>query len=97
MRKQYLHLYAYPCDSCSGPVVVGSVAVRENEISRETGVKAVGAICLSCGRRPDKPADPARIRHFPTAGWDQIVASDDRVPTGANSEALDRAPLVGTR
>ena len=34
MRKQYLHLSAYACDLCAGPVIAGSVAVRENEISR---------------------------------------------------------------
>ena len=31
MRKQYLHLSAYSCERCSGPVVAGSLAVRESE------------------------------------------------------------------
>lgn len=39
MKKQYLYLYAYPCDRCKGPVVNGSVAVRENEISKETDIR----------------------------------------------------------
>jgi len=30
MRKQSLHLSAYPCDSCAGPVVAGWLAVREH-------------------------------------------------------------------
>ena len=51
MRKQYLHLSAYPCDACAGPVIAGSLAVRENEISKETDIRPVGAICLSCGHR----------------------------------------------
>ncbi len=51
MRTHYLHLSAYSCDNCGGPVVAGSIAVRENEISKETDVREVGAICLSCGHR----------------------------------------------
>jgi hypothetical protein len=54
MRKQYLHLSAYPCDGCGGPVVAGSLAVRENEISKATEIKEVGVICLSCGHRQGK-------------------------------------------
>ena len=38
MRRQYLHLSAYPCDGCAGPVIAGSLAVRENEISKETDI-----------------------------------------------------------
>jgi hypothetical protein len=40
MKKQYLHLSAYSCDNCRGPVVSGSLAVRENEISKETDIQA---------------------------------------------------------
>jgi hypothetical protein len=40
MRKQYLHLSVYSCDQCDGPVVTGSLAVRENEISKETDIRA---------------------------------------------------------
>jgi DNA-directed RNA polymerase subunit RPC12/RpoP len=54
MRKQYLHLSAYSCERCSGPVVAGSLAFRESEISKETEIKQVGAICLSCGHRQGK-------------------------------------------
>ena len=45
MRKQYLPFSAYSCDRCSGPVVAGSLAVRENEISKETDIRQVGAVC----------------------------------------------------
>jgi hypothetical protein len=30
MKRQYLHLSAYQCDKCEGPVISGSIAVREN-------------------------------------------------------------------
>jgi hypothetical protein len=42
MRKQYLHLCAYSCGICHGPVVSASLAVRENAISKETDVRQVG-------------------------------------------------------
>jgi hypothetical protein len=44
MRKQYLHLSAYSCERCSGPVVAGALTLRENEISKQTEIKQVGAI-----------------------------------------------------
>lgn len=93
MRKQFLHLSVYLCNNCSGPVVAGSVAVRENEISRETGFKDVGAICLSCGRRPDQEIEPAQIRHFPPVGWDPSGTIDSRSLTNAYVKALDRVPV----
>jgi len=69
MRKQYLHLSAYSCDKCSGPVVSGSLAVRENEISRETEITQVGAVCLSCGHRQLKATEPERARQFFPTEW----------------------------
>lgn len=76
MSKQYLHLSAFPCDLCAGPVVAGWVAVRENAISRETGVRHVGSICLTCGHRQDMTTGPVRVRHFPPAEWEPVPAVD---------------------
>jgi hypothetical protein len=69
MRRQYLHLCAYSCDKCNGPVISGSLAVRENEISKETCIRELGAICLSCGHRQYKPAEAASMRQFPPVEW----------------------------
>lgn len=69
MRKQYLHLSAYACESCNGPVVAGTLAVRENEISKETDIRPVGAVCLSCGHRQTKAIGQAVTRVFPPAEW----------------------------
>ena len=69
MSKHYLHLSAYSCDQCAGPVVAGSTAVRENEISRETDIHAVGAICLTCGHRQSKATEPGVTRNFPPSLW----------------------------
>ena len=70
MKKQYLHLSAYSCDQCTGPVISGSTAVREDEISRETDIREVGAICLSCGYRQSKATEPGLTRAFPPTLWE---------------------------
>jgi hypothetical protein len=91
MKKQYLHLSAYPCDACAGPVVAGSLGVRENEISRETDIRQVGAICLSCGHRQCAATEPARARHLMPMEWtpaDPVKASS---LTNALVEALHGA------
>ena len=74
MRKQYLHLSAYPCDTCTGPVIAGSLAVRESEISKETDIRQLGAICLSCGHRQGNVIESARARHLLPVEWDSAGA-----------------------
>ena len=77
MRKQYLHLSAYSCDRCDGPVVAGSLAVRENEISKETDIRQVGAICLSCGHRQGKGTETRDVRNLPPVPWEFTKARDE--------------------
>jgi hypothetical protein len=92
VRRHYLHLCAYPCDTCAGPVIAGSTAVRENEISKETDIQRVGTpICLSCGHRQEKPTEPARARHLLPIAWEPAGLIDDRLPTAAFVEELSRA------
>jgi hypothetical protein len=74
MRRQYLHVSAYSCDMCQGPVVSGWTTVRENEISKETDIRDVGAICLSCGHRQSRATDPGVTRDFPPVQWDATNA-----------------------
>jgi hypothetical protein len=92
MKKHYLHLSAYPCDNCAGPVIAGSTAVRENEISRETDVQKLGMpVCLSCGHRQEAATEPARVRHLLPIAWDAVAKTDNRLPTAVFVEALNRA------
>jgi hypothetical protein len=91
MRRQYLHLSAFPCDICTSPVLSGSLAVRENEISKETDMRQVGAICLSCGHRQNKATEPARARHLSPIAWEPVGGIDARHLTTAFVEALNRA------
>jgi hypothetical protein len=70
MKKQYLHLSAYSCDKCAGPVISGSIGVRENDISKETDIRQVGAICLSCAHRQSQATEPGVTRSFPPMLWE---------------------------
>ena len=68
-RKQYLHLTAYHCDQCRGPVVAGSLGTRETAIARETEVSRLGGICLACGNRQDHLPDAGPTRGFMPVEW----------------------------
>ncbi|MCU1286266.1 MAG: hypothetical protein JWO13_2616 [Acidobacteriales bacterium] len=76
MRRQYLHLCIYRCDNCEGPVVTGSLAVRENEISERSEIRELGAMCLSCGKKQAKPADSHDARDISPVPWEQTSALD---------------------
>jgi len=81
MRRHYLHVRAYPCDECKGPVISASMAVRETEISKETEARQLGAICLSCGHKQAPATGAANIRDFPPVQWDAEASerTDNRV------------------
>ena len=98
MQKHYLHLSVYSCDACAGPVVAGWVAIRESEISKETDIRQVGAICLTCGHRQGQATEPQRARHFPPMEWNPPVTAT-KTTTGSDPlttplvEALSRVEL----
>lgn len=91
MKKEYLHLWVYPCDLCAGPVVAGSTAIRENEISKEINVQQVGAICLSCGHRQDKTTELVPAKHLPPIAWESPRVTGDDLIKPALIEALNHA------
>jgi len=93
MRKQYLHISAYPCDGCAGPVIAASLGIRENEISGETEIMQVGAICLSCGHRQDQATEPARARHLPPVEWESMGATEARHLVAGFVQAINGAEL----
>jgi hypothetical protein len=93
MKKHYLHLSVYRCDKCEGPVVAGSVATRENEISRETDKREVGAICLSCGYRQSVATDRVPVRHVLPMDWPPAGGTHANQLVAAFAEALNRAEL----
>lgn len=91
MRIQYLHISAYSCDRCGGPVISGLLAIRENEISRESQVTQVGAVCLACGNKHSKATELNIVRHFPPVEWASTNGVDVAKISTAFVEMLDRA------
>ncbi len=91
MRKQYLHLSVYSCDMCHGPAVSASLAVRENAISKETDIRQVGTMYLSCGQRQHNATGTVGVHHFSPVEWETANAIDLRHLKTAFVEALNRA------
>jgi hypothetical protein len=96
MKRQYLHLSAYSCDKCTGPVVAGSLAIRENEISKETDIRQVGAICLSCGHRQSKRTEAGVTRNFPPVQWEPMKTAGASYISTTLGEMLNRAELAAS-
>jgi len=93
MKRHYLHLSVYRCDKCQGPIVTGSLAARQNEISKETEKKEIGAICLSCGYRPSMATENSPARHVMPMEWPPADVIKSSQMTTALVEALNRAEL----
>ena len=93
MKKHYLHLSVYRCDKCQGPVVTGSLAVRENEISKETEKHEIGALCISCGHRQGTVTEGTPARHLPPMDWPPVGATNTANLPAAFVEALNLAEL----
>jgi len=69
MQTKYLHISAYPCGKCDGPVIAGSFGTRETEISRESALIPVGATCLSCGNKQNEMNHGNVARQFAPVEW----------------------------
>ena len=69
MQTKYLHLSAYACDKCDGPVIAGSFGTRETEITRASSLSLVGATCLACGNKQTKSGNDKVVRKFAPVEW----------------------------
>ena len=69
----YLHLSAFVCAQCNGPVIAGFMGTRHDGISKETDIRNVGAACLACGFRPEIPLEPSVERCFRPIEWNRTV------------------------
>lgn len=95
----YLHLAAFPCEKCNGPVIAGSLGKRHDVISQETDITPIGAVCLVCGFRPDLVLESSKDHRFRPVEWNWIIRSlagpkpsaDDPLTTELSQEA-DRQP-----
>jgi hypothetical protein len=69
MKTKYLHISAYACDKCEGPVIAGAFGIRESEITREGELTPAGAVCLSCGNKQSAMSDRNIVRQFAPVEW----------------------------
>ena len=69
MKTKYLHIRAYACDKCEGPVIAGSFGTRDTEITRESALIAIGAVCLSCGNKQSDLTGSNLTREFAPVEW----------------------------
>jgi hypothetical protein len=69
VKTKYLHLAAFTCVECNGPVISGSSATRETEIERETELRQIGAACLSCGKQYTSLPTSRPVRHLAPLEW----------------------------
>ena len=90
MRKQYLHLSVRGCDKCRGPVIAGSFALRENEISKETDKQLLEAICLVCGDKPPRVRGVKVSRDFAPVEWPTIMTAD----TDEIANHIETSPII---
>jgi hypothetical protein len=58
MSTHHLHLRAYVCKKCNGPVVATTLSVRKTPISGETTTGQLVPSCLLCGDRPVSVDEP---------------------------------------
>lgn len=72
-QTQYLHLTAFPCEKCNGPVIVGSLGKRRDGISRETDIRKIGAACITCGFRPVILIEPSVDHRFRPVEWKWMI------------------------
>lgn len=68
-KTHYLHLSAFPCEKCSGPVILGSLGTRLGDISQETDIRKIGAACIACGFRPETMLEPSVGHRFRPVEW----------------------------
>jgi hypothetical protein len=84
-ETHFLHLSAFPCEKCSGPVIAGWLGTRRDDISRETDIRNVGATCIACGFRPEIVAEQSVDHRFRPVEWKWVIREQAR-PEGLSTE-----------
>jgi len=83
----YLHLSAFPCEKCNGPVIAGSLGTRHDHISKETDIRKIGAACIACGFAPELMIEPAPEHCFRPVEWKWTI-KDQTQPAHPSSPSL---------
>jgi hypothetical protein len=84
-ETHFLHLSAFPCEKCNGPVIAGWLGTRSDDISRETDIRKVGAACIACGFRPEIVAELSVNHRFRPVEWKWSIREQTQ-PEGLSTE-----------
>jgi len=88
--KHFLHLSAFSCEKCNGPVIVGWLGTRRDELSKETNIRQVGATCIACGYMPKTMIEPSVGHHFRPVEWTPAIKEHAQpAEDGADSLAAE--------
>lgn len=82
-ETHFLHLSAFPCEKCNGPVILGWLGTRCDDISRETNISNVGAACIACGFRPETLLEPSVGHRFRPVEWKWAIKGHEQ-PAGSS-------------
>ena len=86
----YLHLSAFPCEKCNGPVIAGSLGTRHDHISKETDIRKIGAACIACGFVPEFMIEPAPEHCFRPVEWKWTIKDQPQLaPPGSPALPVD--------
>ena len=83
----YLHLSAFPCEKCNGPVIAGWLGTRNDDISQETDIRKVGAACIACGFMPAIVAGGSVNHRFRPVEWKWAI-KEPAQPEGSRADSL---------
>ena|ERR1700742_4467195 len=88
----FLHLSAFPCEKCNGPVIAGSLGTRLDGISQETDLQKIGAVCIVCSFRPEMTMEPSVGHWFRPVEWQWAIKPQPAraIPVSDTSAADDQ-------
>jgi len=94
----YLHIFAFRCAKCNGPVIVGSLGTRPDNISREIDVRDIGAVWLACGFKPEIMADPDVEHRFRPVQWKWAIRDCEQIANpSAGRSSSELSPEAGPK
>ena len=94
----YLHLAVIRCANCNGPVIVGSLGTRQDDISREINHREIGARCLACGFKPEIMVEPAVEHRFRPVQWNWVIRHcEQTADLRADQSSPELSPEAGPK
>ncbi len=79
LPKHYLHIAVSRCKQCQGPLIDGWAGTKNSDIERETEIKPIGLMCLSCGAQPERTTSRDAEVFFRPVEW-EMTSSNNMPP-----------------